>query len=97
MYNEGARVEIGSDVALGYGVSIMMTTHDHSSVPRRAGAVSHQGVSIGNGSWIGANVTILPGSIIGAGVVVAAGAVVRGTLEDNCLYAGVPARRIREL
>ena len=52
-------------------------------------------VRIGSGSWLGANVVVLPGAQIGEHVVVAAGAVVRGTIPDRCVVAGVPARIIR--
>jgi acetyltransferase-like isoleucine patch superfamily enzyme len=44
---------------------------------------------------LGANVVVLPGAQIGEHVVVAAGAVVRGTIPDRCVVAGVPARIIR--
>ena len=52
---------------------------------------------IGNDVWIGGNVTILPGVTIGNNVVVAAGAVVTKDLEDNALYGGVPARKIKDI
>lgn len=42
-------------------------------------------------------VTILPGVIINDGCIVAAGAVVNKDCEANSLYAGVPARKIKEL
>jgi acetyltransferase-like isoleucine patch superfamily enzyme len=40
-------------------------------------------------------VVVLPGADIGEHVVVAAGAVVRGTVPDRCVVAGVPARIVR--
>jgi maltose O-acetyltransferase len=45
--------------------------------------------------WIGANVTILPGIRIGKGAVIGAGSVVTKDVESYCIYAGVPARKIR--
>lgn len=47
--------------------------------------------------WIGANSTILPGTVIEKGCVIAAGSVVKGLLKSNRLYAGVPAKEIRQL
>jgi len=38
----------------------------------------------------------LPGACIGRNVVVAAGSVVRGTVPDRCVVAGVPARVVRQ-
>ena len=46
---------------------------------------------------IGANVTILPGVTIEDGVVIGAGSVVTKDCKSNTLYAGVPAKEIRNL
>ena len=54
-------------------------------------------MTIGNDVWIGGNVTILPGVTIGNNVVVAAGAVVTKDIPDNCVVAGVPARKIKDI
>lgn len=53
--------------------------------------------TFGRGSWIGHGAIVLPGTTIGRNVVVAAGSVVRGTIEDHAIVAGVPARLIRRL
>lgn len=53
-------------------------------------------VIIGNDVWIGNNVSILEGVTIGDGAVIAAGAVVTQDIEPYAIYAGVPARRIRD-
>ena len=47
--------------------------------------------------WIGANVTILPGVRIGKCSVIGAGSVVTKDVEEYSIYAGVPARKIRQL
>ena len=52
---------------------------------------------VGDGTWIGAGAIILPGLTIGAGCVVAADAVVTRNCDPNEVYAGVPAKRLREL
>lgn len=54
-------------------------------------------VVIGNGVWIGANVTILGGVNIGDGAVVAAGAVVTKDVPAKTLVGGVPAKVIKQL
>lgn len=54
-------------------------------------------ISIGNNVFIGLRSIILPGTIIGNNVIIGAGAVVRGTIPDDCVVAGVPARRICSL
>lgn len=57
----------------------------------------HQPVEIKRGCWIGAGVKILPNVIIEEGCVIGAGSVVNKSTEPNALYAGVPAKKIRDL
>lgn len=86
------RIILGERVFLGPRVFITTATHKISESSQRAsGETVCKSVKIGDGSWIGANVTILPGVEIGKGVVVAAGSVVTKNIPDNVLYAGVPA------
>ncbi|MBU3087631.1 acyltransferase [Clostridium gasigenes] len=47
--------------------------------------------------WIGANATIMPGITIGKCSIVGAGSVVTIDIEPYSVYAGVPARKIRDL
>ena len=54
-------------------------------------------ITVGNNVFIGLRAIILPGAVIGDNVVIGAGAVVRGTIPDDCVVAGVPARRICSL
>jgi len=54
-------------------------------------------VSIGRGSFIGANVTVLPGVRIGEGSFVAAGSVVTADVPAHTLVAGIPAKALRAL
>lgn len=52
---------------------------------------------VDDGTWIGSCSLILPGVHIGKGVIIAAGSVVTKDCEDNCLYAGNPAKLVRRL
>lgn len=52
-------------------------------------------VTIEDGVWVGANVTILKGVIIGRGSVVAAGAVVTKSCAPYSIIGGVPAKLIK--
>ena len=47
--------------------------------------------------WIGANVTIMPGVTIGRCSVIGAGSIVFNNVEPYSVYAGVPAKKIRDL
>jgi acetyltransferase-like isoleucine patch superfamily enzyme len=90
-------IEIGDDIQTGPYVYITDQNHSYEDPDEPVGRQwpVEAAVRIGSGSWLGANVVILPGSQIGAHVVVAAGAVVRGTIPDRCVVAGVPARIVR--
>lgn len=57
----------------------------------------HAPVSIGSGSFVGVNSTILAGIKIGERSIVAAGSVVLEDVSDDTMVAGVPARVIRSL
>ena len=50
---------------------------------------------IGDDVWIGYGSTILSGTKINDGSIVAAGSVVTKDVEPYCIYAGVPARKIK--
>jgi acetyltransferase-like isoleucine patch superfamily enzyme len=54
-------------------------------------------IHIGNGVWLGSNVTVLPGVSIGDGAVVAAGAVVTRDVDEMTVVGGVPAKLIRKI
>lgn len=89
---------IGPGSTLAPRVVVLAYTHEIGpSDDRAVDPPVVSAVQIGRGCWIGAAATILPGVCIGDGVVIAAGAVVTTDCLDDGLYAGVPARRIRDL
>lgn len=54
-------------------------------------------IIVGNNVFIGANCTIMPGVTIGNNVVIGAGSIVTKNLEENAVYAGIPARLVKSL
>ena len=96
-FDNRAEVTIGNRVGVGAGVRFITSNHDYSNPECRAGLGSLAPIVVGDGAWIGSNVTVLSGVTIGAGVVIAAGSVVRQDCEPHALYAGVPARKVRDL
>ena len=90
-------VTIGRNVALANRVSLLTSGHEMDDPRARAGRRVLAPVVVEDGAWLGANVTVLPGVTIGAGAVVAAGSLVRADVPPHTLWAGVPARFIREL
>ncbi|MCR4656296.1 MAG: CatB-related O-acetyltransferase [Lachnospiraceae bacterium] len=53
-------------------------------------------IVIGNDVWIGRGVMILEGVTIGDGAVIGAGTVVTKNIDPYGIYAGVPARKLRD-
>jgi carbonic anhydrase/acetyltransferase-like protein (isoleucine patch superfamily) len=90
-------VDIGADVWTGPYVYITDQNHGYEDVDTPIGKQwpVNSPVSIGAGSWLGTGAIVLPGASIGRNVVVAGGSVVRGTVPDHCVVAGVPARVVR--
>lgn len=98
LFDAEGPIRIGTNVAVGPDCRFLTGGHDIDRSPTyRAGKVFLAPITIGSGSWIGACVVILPGVSIGEGCVVAAGAVVTRNCDPHGLYAGVPARRVRDL
>ena len=99
--NHGALVEtgavVGPTVAVGPGAKVLTTTHEVGPSTMRAGEIQIAPTVVCEGVWIGANATILPGVTVAPGCVVAAGAVVTKDTAPDGLYAGVPARRVKDL
>lgn len=95
--NNVVGISIGNNVFVGPDVRICCSTHEISSKTRRAGKNIYGPINIMNGCWIGLSSVILPNVTIAEGCVIAAGSVVTKSTEPNGLYAGVPAKRIKNL
>ena len=94
-------VSAASSVTLGREVllapRVLITDHDHAfanpEIPvMRQGLGTTADVSIGAGSWLGANVCVLAGVVLGRNCVVAANSVVTRSFPDGSLIGGAPAR-----
>lgn len=97
IFDNRAGVEIGKSVGIGINVQFINTDHDVSDPSRRAGSSISGKVVVEDGVFIGSGAILLPGVTVGHGAVVAAGSVVTRDCEPDGVYAGIPARRIREL
>jgi carbonic anhydrase/acetyltransferase-like protein (isoleucine patch superfamily) len=88
----GNHVRIASQCAI---VSFNHVFRDRDA-PIHTQGLSRKGVVIEDDVWIGAHATVLDGVHIAKGCVIAAGAVVARSTKPFGVYAGVPARRIKE-
>jgi acetyltransferase-like isoleucine patch superfamily enzyme len=104
------RVEIGDDVLISWGCTIVDHDSHALSWAQRQGDVRQfyrgdkdwthvnvRSVKICNKVWMGFNVIVLKGVTIGEGAVVAAGSVVTRDVPAFTLVAGNPARAIRSV
>jgi len=80
-------------------VSIVGGDHrfDIAGVPtRNTGRAERKGVIINKDCWLGHGVTVLDGVEIGEGAIIATGAIVTRSVEPYTIYAGVPAKKLRD-
>lgn len=103
---DDTEVTIGENCDFGPNVTIVTPIHPMISserqalmcpdgVPRRL--CYAKPVHIGNGCWLGANVTVLPGVTIGDNCVIGAGSVVVKSIPANSFAAGNPCKVIRTI
>lgn len=93
----GGDIIVGETCSIAMNVTLTTMTHEIGESQRRAYGHIYQPIIIEDGVWIGASSTILPGVTIGKGCIIAAGAVVTKDCEPDGMYAGVPAKRIKDL
>lgn len=88
-----SKIVLGEDVRCGANTLITDTDWHHED-PRSGPDAP---VTIGNGVWLGVNVTVLKGVTIGENTLVAAGSQVVHSLPANVVAAGVPAKVLKQI
>ncbi len=94
---DGAKVTFGRDVFVAPNCGFHTAGHPTDATLRNKGLEYARPITVGDSVWFGAGVQVLPGVTIGSNVVVAAGAVVTKDVPSNCVVAGVPARKIKDI
>ncbi|HMO12755.1 MAG TPA: acyltransferase [Pirellulaceae bacterium] len=90
-------ISIGCDCLIGNNALIVDSDFHGLAATQRRTKGESKPVSIGNNVWIGANVTILKGVSIGENSVIGAMSLVTGDVPPNSIFAGNPAKKIRDL
>ena len=91
-------IEIGKNIAIGPRTLIVNGGHEIDAINlKTAGKGTSKAITIADGVWIGASVTILGGVTIGEKSVIAAGSVVISDVPSRCIYAGVPAKFVKSI
>lgn len=101
--NANANVSLGDFAGLSQGVRIYSTSDDYSgryltnpTIPREFQHMRRAAVCLGRHVIVGSGSVILPGANIAEGSSIGALSVVTRPLEGWGIYAGQPARRVRE-
>ena len=90
-FNTNSSITCMSSITIGdnckFGNNLVIVDHDHNY--RRKDESEPEfistPVSIGDNTWVGANVVILRGTKIGKNCVIGAGSVVKGIISDNSI------------
>lgn len=95
----GGGIIIGNNVSIAHGTTIMSLNHswDDSTKPIKYNRHIGKVVVIKDDVWIASGVKIMAGVTIESRCVIAAGAVVTHDCLQGGLYAGVPAKRVKNL
>lgn len=89
------KIILNENCMLSSGIYIT-TTDSHSILDENGQRINYGGnVVVEKNVWIGRNVTILKNVNIGEYAIVGANALVVKDLENNSLYVGVPAKKVR--
>lgn len=94
-FQDQGGIYIGDGCLIGHCVVLATLNHDHD--PDKRQNLRHAPIRIGNGVWIGANVTVTSGVTIGDNAIIAAGAVVTKDVPANMIAGGVPAKIIKSI
>lgn len=87
------KVFIGSNVCISQGAMLLTGNHDYTnpSMPYR-----NAPIHIEEGAWIGAQTTVCPGVTVHRNAILTVGSVATKDMEEDGIYQGNPAVKIRE-
>lgn len=93
----GRTLLIGDDCMLSNAVVVRTTDH-HGIFVRSSGERLNPpaDVVIGAHVWLGNSCRVNKGARIGTGTVIGQNAIAGGEIEPHCIYAGIPARKLRD-
>jgi len=86
-------VTIGSHVCISQSAYLCTGNHDWKSPNMK---LFRRPIELRDGSWVGARATLCPGTTLDIGAIVAVGSVVGGEVPAYEIWAGNPARYLRD-
>lgn len=88
-----AQVIVGSHVCISQGAYLCTGNHDWATTNMK---LFRKGITLEDGSWIGARCSVCPGITVGRGAVLALGSVAFRNIPPFQIWAGNPAQYQRE-
>ena len=89
------KIFIGKNVYIAPNVGLITSNHDPKNLDKH---LEGKNIHIGDECWIGMNAVLLPGVQLGSKTIVGAGSVVtKSFVAGNCIIAGNPAVKIKDL
>jgi len=90
-----SELEIGNDVTIGFNCHLW-THSNRGGLPKGSNLITCKQTVLENQVWLmGCNTVVNPGVTMRKGSVALANAVVTHDTEPNCIYGGIPAKKIR--
>lgn len=90
-------IEIGDNVVIAMRCSFITHLDLGSSALSSIYPAKYSSIEVNSHSYLGCGVTLLMGSKVGESTIVGANSLVNGKLLSNHLYAGTPAKKIKDL
>lgn len=96
--SKNAKIVIGENCMISYNVHMRTEMHKYEDPNKimKAQGLEEKDINIGNDVWIGYGAQIMGGVKIADGAVIGAGAIVTHNCDPYTVYAGVPARKIKQ-
>ncbi len=97
LYAEQGNITIGKNCQFGFNCLLFCATHQPVKNHKIRQKCIYKNIIIGDNVWIGANSMIIGGVTIGSNSIIGCNSNVINDIPANCLYAGNPAKFIREI
>lgn len=91
-----AEVRIGDNCLIAPNVGIYTAGHNINPIDRHKTGFAKP-ITIGNNVWIGGNCAIIGGVKIGDNSIIASGSVVTKDVPENTIFAGNPAKKLKDI
>jgi maltose O-acetyltransferase len=91
-----AEVRIGDNCLIAPNVGIYTAGHNINPIDRHKSGFAKP-ITIGNNVWIGGHCVIIGGIKIGDNSIIAAGSILTKDVPENTIFAGNPAKKIKDI